>query len=144
MLSAALRVQKDDELCQERASEGLVMRLSALSLQYSCCWLILYCPDSQGGGSVVNKPEDSVLSHKICVLDVRSLVNRLKFLPSILFMLRTDPNKSLKSLPLSQKISCLWPFVKCQLYRVSRVHVWKPFWYTWLTSIVCVVAGYQV
>lgn len=51
---AVLCVQKEDELCQERASEGLVMRLSALSLQYSCCWLILYCPDSQGGGSVIN------------------------------------------------------------------------------------------
>lgn len=46
----AIVIQKQDELCQERTSEGLVMRLTALSLQYSCCWLILHCPDSQGGG----------------------------------------------------------------------------------------------
>lgn len=45
-------MQEEDELCQQRASEVMVMRLSALSLQYSCCWLILNCPDSQGGGSV--------------------------------------------------------------------------------------------
>lgn len=48
----ALCVQEEDELCRERASEVIVMRLSALSLQYCCCWLILHCPDSQGGGSV--------------------------------------------------------------------------------------------
>lgn len=48
----ALCVQEEDELCQERASEVIVMRLSTLSLQYSCCWLILHCPDSQGGGLV--------------------------------------------------------------------------------------------
>lgn len=46
-----LCVQEEDELCRERASEVIVMRLSALSLQYSCCWLILHCPHSHGGGS---------------------------------------------------------------------------------------------
>lgn len=45
-------LQKEEELCQERASEGLTTRLVALSLQYSCCWLIMLCPDCQGGGSV--------------------------------------------------------------------------------------------
>lgn len=48
----ALYVQEEDELCRERASEVIVMRLSALSLQYSCCWLILHCPGHQGGGSI--------------------------------------------------------------------------------------------
>lgn len=48
--AGALFVQEQDELCRERAGEVMVMRLSALSLQYSCCWLILHCPDSQGGG----------------------------------------------------------------------------------------------
>ncbi|XP_072289991.1 protein shortage in chiasmata 1 ortholog [Eucyclogobius newberryi] len=48
--STAIIIQRQEELCQERASERLVMRLSALSLQFSCCWLILHCPDSQGGG----------------------------------------------------------------------------------------------
>ncbi|XP_075324955.1 protein shortage in chiasmata 1 ortholog [Odontesthes bonariensis] len=48
--STVIIIQEQKELCQERASEGLVMRLTALSLQYSCCWLILHCPDSQGGG----------------------------------------------------------------------------------------------
>lgn len=43
---------KDEiELHQERASERLVTRLIAVSLQYSCCWLILLCPDLQDGGS---------------------------------------------------------------------------------------------
>lgn len=49
-------VQKEEELGHQQTSEALVMRLSALSLQYSCCWLILYCPDSHGGGSV-NQPD---------------------------------------------------------------------------------------
>uniref|UniRef100_A0A3B4VK97 Shortage in chiasmata 1 n=1 Tax=Seriola dumerili TaxID=41447 RepID=A0A3B4VK97_SERDU len=48
--SSAIVIQEQDELCQERASERLVMRLTALSLQYSCCWLVLHCPDIQGGG----------------------------------------------------------------------------------------------
>ncbi|XP_055080229.1 protein shortage in chiasmata 1 ortholog [Periophthalmus magnuspinnatus] len=48
--STAVIIQKQEELCQENASEALVTRLNALSLQYSCCWLILYCPDSRGGG----------------------------------------------------------------------------------------------
>ncbi|XP_068603645.1 protein shortage in chiasmata 1 ortholog, partial [Brachionichthys hirsutus] len=46
----AIIIQEENGLCQERASDGLVMRLTALSLQYNCCWLILHCPDSQGGG----------------------------------------------------------------------------------------------
>ncbi|KAM9858575.1 protein shortage in chiasmata 1 ortholog [Aulostomus maculatus] len=48
--STAIIIQEQDELSQERASEGVVMRLTALSLQYSCCWIILYCHDNQGGG----------------------------------------------------------------------------------------------
>lgn len=51
------RVQKEEELYNQQASEALVMRLSALSLQYSCCWLILYCPGSQGGGSVTREAQ---------------------------------------------------------------------------------------
>ncbi|KAI9513783.1 hypothetical protein NQZ68_039447 [Dissostichus eleginoides] len=48
--STAIVIQEEDELCQERASESVVMRLTALSLQYNCCWLILHCRESQGGG----------------------------------------------------------------------------------------------
>ncbi|KAM3611244.1 uncharacterized protein V6R79_015456 [Siganus canaliculatus] len=48
----AIIIQEEDELCLERASEGIVMKLTALSLQYDFCWLILHCPGSQGGGSV--------------------------------------------------------------------------------------------
>ncbi|XP_032434928.1 protein shortage in chiasmata 1 ortholog [Xiphophorus hellerii] len=48
--STAIVIQEQDELGQDRASERLVMRLSALSLQYSCCWLVLHCPDGRGGG----------------------------------------------------------------------------------------------
>ncbi|XP_078808483.1 protein shortage in chiasmata 1 ortholog isoform X4 [Oryzias latipes] len=47
--STAVVIQELEELGQERASEVLVMRLTALSLQYSCCWLILFCPDGGGG-----------------------------------------------------------------------------------------------
>lgn len=47
--STTIVIQEQDELCQERASERVVMRLTALSLQYSCCWLILHCPEGQGG-----------------------------------------------------------------------------------------------
>lgn len=56
----ALCVQEEDELYRERASEVIVMRLSALSLQYSYCWLILHCPDSQGGGLVSTHPYTQV------------------------------------------------------------------------------------
>ncbi|AWP07461.1 Hypothetical protein SMAX5B_010343 [Scophthalmus maximus] len=48
--STAIVIQEQEELDQEQASEGLVMRLTALSLQYNRCWLILHCPDIQGGG----------------------------------------------------------------------------------------------
>ncbi|XP_029915556.1 protein shortage in chiasmata 1 ortholog [Myripristis murdjan] len=47
--STAIIIQEQKELCRERACEGVAMRLSALSLQYSCCWLVLHCSDSQGG-----------------------------------------------------------------------------------------------
>uniref|UniRef100_A0A8C7WQG8 Shortage in chiasmata 1 n=1 Tax=Oryzias sinensis TaxID=183150 RepID=A0A8C7WQG8_9TELE len=47
--STAVVIQELEELGQERASEVLVMRLTALSLQYSCCWLILLCPHGGGG-----------------------------------------------------------------------------------------------
>ncbi|XP_055367768.1 protein shortage in chiasmata 1 ortholog isoform X2 [Betta splendens] len=59
---------QQDELCQERASERLVMRLSALSLQYSCCWLILHCPDIQEGGFSSEAFSNLVLVYSSLVL----------------------------------------------------------------------------
>ncbi|XP_061751284.1 protein shortage in chiasmata 1 ortholog isoform X2 [Nerophis ophidion] len=41
----AIMVQEQDELHQERASEVVVMRLTALSFQYTHCWIILHCTD---------------------------------------------------------------------------------------------------
>ncbi|CAB1321682.1 unnamed protein product, partial [Coregonus sp. 'balchen'] len=46
--STAVIIQEQAELCQERACESLVIRLTALSLQYSCCWLILHCQQDSG------------------------------------------------------------------------------------------------
>ncbi|XP_045558961.1 protein shortage in chiasmata 1 ortholog isoform X1 [Salmo salar] len=46
--STAVIIQEQEELCQERACESLVIRLTALSLQYSCCWLILHCQQDSG------------------------------------------------------------------------------------------------
>ncbi|XP_068994580.1 protein shortage in chiasmata 1 ortholog [Embiotoca jacksoni] len=66
--STAIIVQEQDELCQERASEGLVMRLTALSLQYSCCWIILHCPDIQGGGLSSEAFSNLVLVYSSLVL----------------------------------------------------------------------------
>ncbi|XP_044051343.1 protein shortage in chiasmata 1 ortholog [Siniperca chuatsi] len=66
--STAIIIQEEDELCQERASEGVVMRLTALSLQYSCCWLILHCPDSQGGGFSSEAFSNLVLVYSSLVL----------------------------------------------------------------------------
>ncbi|KAM8866227.1 protein shortage in chiasmata 1 ortholog [Synchiropus picturatus] len=43
-------VQELDKLHHDRASEHVVMRLSALSLQYSYCWIILYQSNSPEGG----------------------------------------------------------------------------------------------
>ncbi|XP_017267688.1 protein shortage in chiasmata 1 ortholog isoform X2 [Kryptolebias marmoratus] len=66
--STAIVIQEQDELCEDRASEGLVMRLTALSLQYSCCWLILHCPDSQGGGFSSEAFNNLVLLYSSLVL----------------------------------------------------------------------------
>nr|XP_057927401.1 protein shortage in chiasmata 1 ortholog isoform X2 [Doryrhamphus excisus] len=46
----AIMVQEHDEICQEGAGEVMVKRLNVISLQYTHCWIILHCPDSQGGG----------------------------------------------------------------------------------------------
>ncbi|KAM9821973.1 protein shortage in chiasmata 1 ortholog isoform 2-T2 [Syngnathus typhle] len=48
--STAIVIQEQEELCEERACEAIVMRLTALSLQYNYCWIILHDPDSKGGG----------------------------------------------------------------------------------------------
>ncbi|XP_071339672.1 protein shortage in chiasmata 1 ortholog isoform X2 [Trachinotus anak] len=66
--STAIIIQEQDELCQERASEGLVMRMSALSLQYNCCWLILHCRDIQGGGFSSEAFSNLVLVYSSLVL----------------------------------------------------------------------------
>ncbi|XP_056134719.1 protein shortage in chiasmata 1 ortholog [Lampris incognitus] len=50
--STAVIIQEQKELCNERASEDVVMRLNALSQQYSSCWFILYCPESSEGGLI--------------------------------------------------------------------------------------------
>ncbi|XP_043968411.1 protein shortage in chiasmata 1 ortholog [Gambusia affinis] len=66
--STAIVIQEQDELGQDRASERLVMRLSALSLQYSCCWLILHCPDGRGGGFSSETFNNLVLVYSSLVL----------------------------------------------------------------------------
>ncbi|XP_041854382.1 protein shortage in chiasmata 1 ortholog isoform X2 [Melanotaenia boesemani] len=66
--NTAIFIQEGDELCQERASERVVMRLTALSLQYSCCWLILHCPDSEGGGFSSEAFNNLVLVYSSLVL----------------------------------------------------------------------------
>ncbi|XP_065818117.1 protein shortage in chiasmata 1 ortholog [Labrus bergylta] len=66
--STAIIVQEEDELCQERGSERVVMRLTALSLQYNCCWLILHCPDSRGGGFSTEAFNNLVLVYSSLVL----------------------------------------------------------------------------
>ncbi|XP_034548971.1 protein shortage in chiasmata 1 ortholog isoform X2 [Notolabrus celidotus] len=66
--STAIIVQEGDELCQEHASERVVMRLTALSLQYDCCWLILHCPDFQGGGLSSEAFNNLVLVYSSLVL----------------------------------------------------------------------------
>ncbi|XP_078105996.1 protein shortage in chiasmata 1 ortholog [Sander vitreus] len=66
--STAIVIQEEDELCQERASEGVVMRLTALSLQYNCCWLILHCRDIQGGGFSSEAFSNLVLVYSSLVL----------------------------------------------------------------------------
>ncbi|XP_030274242.1 protein shortage in chiasmata 1 ortholog isoform X4 [Sparus aurata] len=66
--TAVIIQQEEDELCQERASERVVMRLTALSVQYNCCWLILHCPDSQGGGFSSQSFSNLVLVYSSLVL----------------------------------------------------------------------------
>ncbi|XP_046697900.1 protein shortage in chiasmata 1 ortholog isoform X1 [Silurus meridionalis] len=43
--NTAILVQELRELEHERAAERVVLRLSALSLQFSCCWLLLHFSD---------------------------------------------------------------------------------------------------
>ncbi|XP_061673938.1 protein shortage in chiasmata 1 ortholog [Syngnathoides biaculeatus] len=97
--TTAIVVQEQEELCEEKASEVIVMRLTALSLQYNNCWIILHCPDSKGGGfsgeafsnlvvvysSLVlfgMKPEDLDVKVLIAsdVLEVARWVSRICFL----------------------------------------------------------------
>ncbi|XP_074525765.1 protein shortage in chiasmata 1 ortholog [Halichoeres trimaculatus] len=66
--STAIVIQEEDELCQEHASERLVMRLTALSLQYDSCWLILHCPGFQGGGFPSDAFNSLVLVYSSLVL----------------------------------------------------------------------------
>ncbi|KAM8885199.1 uncharacterized protein shoc1 isoform 2-T2 [Spinachia spinachia] len=66
--STAIIIQEEEELCQERASERVVMRLTALSLQYSYCWLILHCRESQGGGFSTEAFGNVVLVYSSLVL----------------------------------------------------------------------------
>uniref|UniRef100_A0A8C3AIQ0 Uncharacterized protein n=1 Tax=Cyclopterus lumpus TaxID=8103 RepID=A0A8C3AIQ0_CYCLU len=66
--STAIIIQEEDELCQERASERVVMRLTALSLQYNNCWLILHCRDIQGGGFSTEAFSNLVLVYSSLVL----------------------------------------------------------------------------
>ncbi|KAM9811033.1 protein shortage in chiasmata 1 ortholog [Neosynchiropus ocellatus] len=48
--ATAIIIQELDELHPDGASEHVVMRLSALSLQYSCCWIILHQSENHEGG----------------------------------------------------------------------------------------------
>ncbi|XP_062418176.1 protein shortage in chiasmata 1 ortholog [Pungitius pungitius] len=66
--STAIIIQEEEELCQERASERVVMRLAALSLQYNYCWLILHCRESQGGGFSTEAFSNLVLVYSSLVL----------------------------------------------------------------------------
>ncbi|XP_068460526.1 protein shortage in chiasmata 1 ortholog isoform X2 [Clinocottus analis] len=66
--STAIIIQEEDELCHERASERVVMRLTALSLQYNNCWLILHCRDNQGGGFSTEAFSNLVLVYSSMVL----------------------------------------------------------------------------
>ncbi|TSO98513.1 hypothetical protein Baya_10595 [Bagarius yarrelli] len=43
--NTAILLQEVGELDQERAAERVVLRLSALSLQFSHCWVVLHCSD---------------------------------------------------------------------------------------------------
>ncbi|KAJ8381145.1 hypothetical protein SKAU_G00019230 [Synaphobranchus kaupii] len=43
-----------EELAMERSSESFVLRMTALSLQYSCCWVLFYCSEGQGSGYSFN------------------------------------------------------------------------------------------
>ncbi|KAF7663478.1 hypothetical protein LDENG_00210560 [Lucifuga dentata] len=71
--STAIIIQEQDELCEERASEGVVMRLTALSLQYNCCWLILHCPESCDGGSATTHTPRTRTSAKTNIFNLKDL-----------------------------------------------------------------------
>ncbi|XP_067084584.1 protein shortage in chiasmata 1 ortholog [Osmerus mordax] len=66
--NTAVVIQEQDELCRGRACEDVVLRLTALSLQYSCCWLLIHCPDSQGGGLTSEGFNNLVLIYSSLVL----------------------------------------------------------------------------
>uniref|UniRef100_A0AAQ5WVV6 Protein shortage in chiasmata 1 ortholog n=1 Tax=Amphiprion ocellaris TaxID=80972 RepID=A0AAQ5WVV6_AMPOC len=129
--STAIIIQEQDELCWERASEGLVMRLTALSLQYSCCWLILHCPDNPGGGFSSEAFSNLVLVYSSLVLfgmksedlDVKVLIvsevlEMAKWISQICFHSLMSSNRDLLSylnrdwlsVMLSQEEKCLLQF----------------------------------
>ncbi|XP_051922874.1 protein shortage in chiasmata 1 ortholog isoform X2 [Hippocampus zosterae] len=66
--STAIVVQEQDELCEERAYEAIAMRLTALSLQYNYCWIILHYLDGKGGGFSSNAFSNLVMVYSSLVL----------------------------------------------------------------------------
>ncbi|KAK1174547.1 protein shortage in chiasmata 1 ortholog-like [Acipenser oxyrinchus oxyrinchus] len=43
----AIIIQEIEELTMEKASDNIILRLVALSLQYSCCWIIFHSAEGQ-------------------------------------------------------------------------------------------------
>ncbi|XP_062874225.1 protein shortage in chiasmata 1 ortholog isoform X2 [Trichomycterus rosablanca] len=80
--NTAVLLQELGELGQERASERVVIRISALSLQFSRCWLLLHCTEQYRAlvcGSVLTNlvliySALVLLGHKSGGLDVKVLL----------------------------------------------------------------------
>ncbi|XP_069379560.1 protein shortage in chiasmata 1 ortholog [Paralichthys olivaceus] len=150
--STAIIIQEQDELDQEQASEGLVMRLTALCLQYNCCWFILHCPDIQGGGFSSEAFSNLVLVYSSLVLfgtkskdlDVKVLIvsevcEIAKWISQICFhsLMSSDRdplsflNRDWLTVIPSQEESCVLQF-PCINPLVSQLMLWRAPSLQWL------------
>ncbi|KAG8508591.1 Protein shortage in chiasmata 1 [Galemys pyrenaicus] len=58
----AILLQNLEELNCEKASDNIIMRLMALSLQYSCCWIILYTKEILNAEKDTSSPSSDLCS----------------------------------------------------------------------------------
>ncbi|XP_075681725.1 protein shortage in chiasmata 1 ortholog isoform X8 [Rhinoderma darwinii] len=62
-VSTVIILEELEELMQDKSAENLILKLVALSLQYSCCWVLLYNKSNQSEYSLSGE-----ILHGVCLI----------------------------------------------------------------------------